>query len=73
MERTNVREKKGDKPPDKSGLNFTMTRLSKSGKGNEQAAQGGQPEGGSPQGKPADDDEGKRYEEALRDGKKSTE
>ena len=50
MERTNVREKKGDKPPDKSGLNFTMTRLSKSGKGNGQAAQGGQPEGGSPQG-----------------------
>lgn len=70
MERTKVRESRGDEPPGKSGLNLTMTWLSKSGKGDEQAAQGGQSNGGAPKGKPADNDEGKRYEEALKDGKK---
>ena len=50
MERTNVREKKGDKPPDKSGLNFTMTRLSKSGKGNEQAPREGSRKAAPPRG-----------------------
>ena len=54
MERTNLRGEKGAKPPETNGLNFPMVWLRPGGKKPAQEAPREPPEGGSPQGQPAD-------------------